>query len=292
MAENFGALISEIEKLENSVLNNNLKELENTLAGINDNDFRFVDGLQLLVDFTIDKNCREKDGTFNAFDDEMSKIENFASKEYMVTKQKEFSEFTKYHNKYGFSRALTRIPDKIRELNSDFFYTNFEWLIESLCQLKISDHIFDDSSFADEKVNRQAFLCISVKELPYENRIFGITKKDDFLNAVFTDESLEFTIPEDKITDEIKAQFERYKDFFASVADRVEKHLDALDDTIAKNKNDFKSFSEDDMAVVLSAMSFNNTIKKLIRERRAIHNQNTSREIKRIMNYILDQIVE
>ncbi len=32
MAENFGALISEIEKLENSVLANNLKELENTLA--------------------------------------------------------------------------------------------------------------------------------------------------------------------------------------------------------------------------------------------------------------------
>lgn len=292
MAENFGALISEIEKLENSVLANNLKELENTLAGINDNDFRFVDGLQLLVDFTIDKNWREQDGTFNAFDDEMSKIENFASKEYMVTKQKEFSQFTKYYNKYGFSRALTRIPDKIRELNSDFFYTDFEWLIKSRCQLKISDHIFDDSSFADEKVNRQAFLCISVKELPYENRIFGITKKDDFLNAVFTDESLEFTIPEDKITDEIKAQFERYKDFFASVADKVEKHLDVLDDTIAKNKNDFKSFSEDDMAVVLSAMSFNNTIKKLIRERRAIHNQNTSREIKRIMNYILDQIVE
>ena len=39
MAENFGALISEIEKLENSVLANNLKELENTLAGINDNPF-------------------------------------------------------------------------------------------------------------------------------------------------------------------------------------------------------------------------------------------------------------
>ncbi|MDD0847123.1 hypothetical protein PTQ33_08285, partial [Campylobacter sp. 50012-21] len=265
MAENFGALISEIEKLENSVLANNLKELENTLAGINDNDFRFVNGLELLTDFTIDKNCREQDGTFNAFDDEMSKIENFASKEYMVTKQKEFSQFTRYYNKYGFSRALTRNPDKIRELNSDFFYTDFEWLIKSHCKLNISDHIFDDSSFADEKVNRQAFLCISVKELPYENRIFGITKKDDFLNAVFTDESLEFTIPEDKITDEIKAQFERYKDFFASVADKVEKHLDALDDTIAKNKNDFKSFSEDDMAVVLNAMSFNNTIKKLIR---------------------------
>ena len=96
MAENFGALISEIEKLENSVLANNLKELENTLAGINDNDFRFVNGLELLTDFTIDKNCREQDGTFNAFDDEMSKIENFASKAYMVTNLIEFSHFTRY----------------------------------------------------------------------------------------------------------------------------------------------------------------------------------------------------
>ena len=113
-----------------------------------------------------------------------------------------------------------------------------------------------------------------------------------FLEQIFSNQNLEFVVSEDKITDEIKTQFERYKDFFFSFSDKREKHLDALDDTIAKNKNDFKSFSEDDMAVVLSAMSFNNTIKKLIRERRAIHNQNTSRESKRIMNYILDQIVE
>ena len=59
MAENFGALISEIEKLENSVLANNLKELENTLAGINDNDFRFVNGLELLTDLIIEKNIIE-----------------------------------------------------------------------------------------------------------------------------------------------------------------------------------------------------------------------------------------
>ena len=76
MAENFGALISEIEKLENSVLANNLKELENTLAGINDNDFRFVNGLELLTSLIIDKNVSEDDGTFNTFDDKMSRIEN------------------------------------------------------------------------------------------------------------------------------------------------------------------------------------------------------------------------
>lgn len=298
MAENFGALISEIEKLENSVLNNNLKELENTLAGINDNDFRFVNGLELLTDFTIDKNCRENDGTFNAFDDEMSKIENFASKEILEMKNFYYSSFTYFNNKAGYCKAITSIQ-RIYNILSGFVVDRLNndilnGIKNYINTLNISDHIFDSSTFADEKENKQAYLCISVKELPYTDRIENLyaRSKDDLLSKVFTDESLEFTIPEDKITDEIKTQFERYKDFFASVADRVEKHLDALDDTIAKNKNDFKSFSEDDIAVVLSAMSFNNTIKKLIRERRAIHNQNTSREIKRIMNYILDQMTE
>lgn len=294
MAENFGALISEIEKLENSVLNNNLKELENTLAGINDNDFRFVNGLELLTDFIIEKNINENDGTFNTYPDEKSKIENFASKENL---ERHYSWHSRRNNSKGFCRAVTRIQETCDNLISIFTSASFDdnEVRDAIRKLNISNNILDISTFSDEKENRQAYLCISVRELPYTDRIkrlIDANSKDAILAAVFADESLEFTIPEDKITDEIKSQFERYKDFFASVADKVEKHLDALDDTIAKNKNDFKSFSEDDMAVVLSAMSFNNTIKKLIRERRAIHNQNTSREIKRIMNYILDQIVE
>ena len=294
MAENFGALISEIEKLENSVLNNNLKELENTLAGINDNDFRFVNGLELLTDFIIEKNINENDGTFNTYPDEKSKIENFASKENL---ERHYSWHSRRNNSKGFCRAVTRIQETFDNLISIFTSASFDdnEVRDAIRKLNISNNILDISTFSDEKENRQAYLCISVRELPYTDRIkrlIDANSKDAILAAVFADESLEFTIPEDKITDEIKSQFERYKDFFASVADKVEKHLDALDDTIAKNKNDFKSFSEDDMAVVLSAMSFNNTIKKLIRERRAIHNQNTSREIKRIMNYILDQIVE
>ena len=294
MAENFGALISEIEKLENSVLNNNLKELENTLAGINDNDFRFVNGLELLTDFIIEKNINENDGTFNTYPDEKSKIENFASKENL---ERHYSWHSRRNNSKGFCRAVTRIQETCDNLISIFTSASFDdnEVRDAIRKLNISNNILDISTFSDEKENRQAYLCISVRELPYTDRIkrlIDANSKDAILAAVFADESLEFTIPEDKITDEIKTQFERYKDFFASVADKVEKHLDALDDTIAKNKNDFKSFSEDDMAVVLSAMSFNNTIKKLIRERRAIHNQNTSREIKRIMNYILDQIVE
>ena len=294
MAENFGALISEIEKLENSVLANNLKELENTLAGINDNDFRFVNGLELLTDFIIEKNINENDGTFNTYPDEKSKIENFASKENL---ERHYSWHSRRNNSKGFCRAVTRIQETCDNLISIFTSASFDdnEVTDAIRKLNISNNILDISTFSDEKENRQAYLCISVRELPYTDRIkrlIDANSKDAILAAVFADESLEFTIPEDKITDEIKTQFERYKDFFASVADKVEKHLDALDDTIAKNKNDFKSFSEDDMAVVLSAMSFNNTIKKLIRERRAIHNQNTSREIKRIMNYILDQIVE
>lgn len=294
MAENFGALISEIEKLENSVLNNNLKELENTLAGINDNDFRFVNGLELLTDFIIEKNINENDGTFNTYPDKKSKIENFASKENL---ERHYSWHSRRNNSKGFCRAVTRIQETCDNLISIFTSASFDdnEVKDAIRKLNISNNILDISTFSDEKENRQAYLCISVRELPYTDRIkrlIDANSKDAILAAVFADESLEFTIPEDKITDEIKVQFERYKDFFASVADKVEKHLDALDDTIAKNKNDFKSFSEDDMAVVLSAMSFNNTIKKLIRERRAIHNQNTSREIKRIMNYILDQIVE
>ena len=294
MAENFGALISEIEKLENSVLNNNLKELENTLAGINDNDFRFVNGLELLTDFIIEKNINENDGTFNTYPDKKSKIENFASKENL---ERHYSWHSRRNNSKGFCRAVTRIQETCDNLIGIFTSVSFDdnEVRDAIGKLNISNNILDISTFSDEKENRQAYLCISVRELPYTDRIkrlIDADSKDAILAAVFADESLEFTIPEDKITDEIKTQFERYKDFFASVADKVEKHLDALDDTIAKNKNDFKSFSEDDMAVVLSAMSFNNTIKKLIRERRAIHNQNTSREIKRIMNYILDQIVE
>ena len=294
MAENFGALISEIEKLENSVLNNNLKELENTLAGINDNDFRFVNGLELLTDFIIEKNINENDGTFNTYPDEKSKIENFASKENL---ERHYSWHSRRNNSKGFCRAVTRIQETCDNLISIFTSASFDdnEVRDAIRKLNISNNILDISTFSAEKENRQAYLCISVRELPYTDRIkrlIDANSKDAILAAVFADESLEFTIPEGKITDEIKTQFERCKDFFASVADKVEKHLDALDDTIAKNKNDFKSFSEDDMAVVLSAMSFNNTIKKLIRERRAIHNQNTSREIKRIMNYILDQIVE
>lgn len=294
MAENFGALISEIEKLENSVLANNLKELENTLAGINDNDFRFVNGLELLTDFIIEKNINENDGTFNTYPDGKSKIENFASKENL---ERHYSWYSRRNNSKGFCRAVTRIQETCDNLIGIFTSASFDdnEVRDAIRKLNISNNILDISTFSDEKENRQAYLCISVRELPYTDRIkrlIDANSKDAILAAVFADESLEFTIPEDKITDEIKSQFERYKDFFASVADKVEKHLDALDDTIAKNKNDFKSFSEDDMAVVLSAMSFNNTIKKLIRERRAIHNQNTSREIKRIMNYILDQIVE
>lgn len=297
MAENFGALISEIEKLENSVLNNNLKELENTLAGINDNDFRFVNGLELLTDLIIEKNIIESDGTANTFDDKESKIEYFASTDNLC--RDHYSRFTRRKNPHGICRSLSRVQkvfeDAIREFTITF--GNVDWqdlqLKNHINNLRMSNNIFDSSTFGDDVENKQAYLCISVRELPYDMEInLYDHDKNSLLEAVFGEQNLEFTIPEDKITDEIKTQFERYKDFFASVADKVEKHLDALDDTIAKNKNDFKSFSEDDMAVVLSAMSFNNTIKKLIRERRAIHNQNTSREIKRIMNYILDQIVE
>lgn len=292
MAENFGALISEIEKLENSVLANNLKELENTLAGINDNDFRFVDGLELLTDLIIEKNIIESDGTANTFDDKESKIEYFASTDSLC--RDHYSSFTRYKNPHGICRSFSRVQkvfeDAIREFTSLTFDSYLKAFINNL---SMSNNIFDSSTFGNDVENKQAYLCISVRELPYDMKInLDDHDKNSLLEAVFGEQNLEFTIPEDKITDEIKAQFERYKDFFASVADKVEKHLDALDDTIAKNKNDFKSFSEDDIAVVLSAMSFNNTIKKLIRERRAIHNQNTSREIKRIMNYILDQIVE
>ena len=106
MAENFGALISEIEKLENSVLANNLKELENTLAGINDNDFRFVNGLELLTSLIIDKNVSEDDGTFNTFDDKMSRIENFASVENLSII---FSNFTCVCNRHAICAALTRL---------------------------------------------------------------------------------------------------------------------------------------------------------------------------------------
>lgn len=310
MAENFGALISEIEKLENSVLANNLKELENTLAGINDNDFRFVNGLELLTSLIIDKNVSEDDGTFNTFDDKMSRIENFASVENLSII---FSNFTCVCNRHAICAALTRLKTIYDDLCSGNWTERNNYLkiqnsvcnsliassaivdkggtlTEKLAKLNISNHIFDSSTFSDGVENKNAYLCISARELPYT-----MPKAVDikgFLEQIFSNQNLEFVVSEDKITDEIKTQFERYKDFFASVADKVEKHLDALDDTIAKNKNDFKSFSEDDMAVVLNAMSFNNTIKKLIRERRAIHNQNTSREIKRIMNYILDQIVE
>lgn len=292
MAENFGALISEIEKLENSVLANNLKELENTLAGINDNDFRFVNGLELLTDLIIEKNIVESDGTANTFDDKESKIEYFASTDNLGRDY--YSYFTVRKNPYGICRSFSRVQkvveDAIREFTSFNYYSDLKAFINNL---SMSNNIFDSSTFDNDIENKQAYLCISVRELPYDMKIkLDDHDKNSLLEAVFGEQNLEFTIPEDKITDEIKVQFERYKDFFASVADKVEKHLDALDDTIAKNKNDFKSFSEDDMAVVLSAMSFNNTIKKLIRERRAIHNQNTSREIKRIMNYILDQIVE
>lgn len=289
MAENFGALISEIEKLENSVLANNLKELENTLAGINDNDFRFVNGLELLTDLIIEKNIIESDGTANTFDDKESKIEYFASTDSLG--RDHYSRFTWRNNRHGICRSLSRVQKVVEDaLNSFFQRENLQIIINDL---RISNNIFDSSTFDNDIENKQAYLCISVRELPYDMKInLDDHDKNSLLEAVFGEQNLEFTIPEDKITDEIKVQFERYKDFFASVADKVEKHLDALDDTIAKNKNDFKSFSEDDIAVVLSAMSFNNTIKKLIRERRAIHNQNTSREIKRIMNYILDQIVE
>lgn len=302
MSENFGALISEIEKLENSVLANNLKELENTLAGINDNDFRFVNGLELLTDLIIEKNIIESDGTANTFDDKESKIEYFASTDSLG--RDHYSSFTRYKNPHGICRSFSRVQkvveDAIREFTTITFSASFgnrsrrdSDLKDHINNLRMSNNIFDSSTFDNDVENKQAYLCISVRELPYDMEInLNDHDKNSLLEAVFGEQNLEFTIPEDKITDEIKAQFERYKDFFASVADKVEKHLDALDDTIAKNKNDFKSFSEDDMAVVSSAMSFNNTIKKLIRERRAIHNQNTSREIKRIMNYILDQIVE
>lgn len=289
MAENFGALISEIEKLENSVLANNLKELENTLAGINDNDFRFVNGLELLTDLIIEKNIIESDGTANTFDDKESKIEYFASTDNLGRDY--YSLFTRYKNPHGICRSFSRVQKVFEGALSNFHLReNLQMIINNL---RMSNNIFDSSTFDNDVENKQAYLCISVRELPYDMEInLDDHDKNSLLEAVFGEQNLEFTIPEDKITDEIKVQFERYKDFFASVADKVEKHLDALDDTIAKNKNDFKSFSEDDMAVVLSAMSFNNTIKKLIRERRAIHNQNTNREIKRIMNYILDQIVE
>lgn len=289
MAENFGALISEIEKLENSVLANNLKELENTLAGINDNDFRFVNGLELLTDLIIEKNIIESDGTANTFDDKESKIEYFASTDNLGRDY--YSLFTRYKNPHGICRSFSRVQKVFEAALSNFHLReNLQMIINNL---RMSNNIFDSSTFDNDVENKQAYLCISVRELPYDMEInLDDHDKNSLLEAVFGEQNLEFTIPEDKITDEIKTQFERYKDFFASVADKVEKHLDALDDTIAKNKNDFKSFSEDDIAVVLSAMSFNNTIKKLIRERRAIHNQNTSREIKRIMNYILDQIVE
>lgn len=298
MSENFGALISEIEKLENSVLANNLKELENTLAGINDNDFRFVNGLELLTDLIIEKNIIESDGTANTFDDKESKIEYFASTDSLG--RDHYSRFTRRKNPHGICRSFSRVQkvveDAIREFTIPFgnvSFLNLPSLKDHINNLRMSNNIFDSSTFDNDIENKQAYLCISVRELPYDMKInLNDHDKNSLLEAVFGEQNLEFTIPEDKITDEIKAQFERYKDFFASVADKVEKHLDALDDTIAKNKNDFKSFSEDDMAVVSSAMSFNNTIKKLIRERRAIHNQNTSREIKRIMNYILDQIVE
>ncbi|MCI7014610.1 MAG: hypothetical protein MR878_04400 [Campylobacter sp.] len=294
MAENFGALISEIEKLENSVLANNLKELENTLAGINDNDFRFVNGLELLTDLIIEKNIIESDGTANTFDDKESKIEYFASTDSLG--RDHYSLFTRYKNPHGICRSFSRVQKVFEDALRAFTLISIgsvSHLKDYINDLRISNNIFDSSTFDNDVENKQAYLCISVRELPYDMKIkLDDHDKNSLLEAVFGEQNLEFTIPEDKITDEIKSQFERYKDFFASVADKVEKHLDALDDTIAKNKNDFKSFSEDDMAVVLSAMSFNNTIKKLIRERRAIHNQNTSREIKRIMNYILDQIVE
>lgn len=293
MAENFGALISEIEKLENSVLNNNLKELENTLAGINDNDFRFVNGLELLTDLIIEKNIIESDGTANTFDDKESKIEYFASTDSLG--RDHYSLFTRRKNPYGICRSFSRVQKVFEDALEVFISTwNSDTALKNcINNLSMSNNIFDSSTFDNDVENKQAYLCISVRELPYDMKInLDNHDKNSLLEAVFGEQNLEFTIPEDKITDEIKTQFERYKDFFASVADKVEKHLDALDDTIAKNKNDFKSFSEDDMTVVSSAMSFNNTIKKLIRERRAIHNQNTSREIKRIMNYILDQIVE
>lgn len=292
MAENFGALISEIEKLENSVLANNLKELENTLAGINDNDFRFVNGLELLTDLIIEKNIIESDGTANTFDDKESKIEYFASTDNLG--RDHYSSFTRRKNPYGICRSFSRIQkvfeDALGAFNSWDSDTALKGFINNL---RMSNNIFDSSTFGNDVKNKQAYLCISVRELPYDMKIkLDEHDKDSLLEAVFGEQNLEFTIPEDKITDEIKAQFERYKDFFASVADRVEKHLDTLDDIIHKNKNNFNTFSEDDINVVLEIMGFNNTIKKLIRERRAIHNQNTSREIKRIMNYILDQIVE